>query len=95
MPLNNYFSGIKNKLVGIAMKMNTSHHSPDPQGSSDSHGKPIKRTPLAFLASRQLGVVWGLLLLTTAGNYAIFTGGTVVTEITPYGIRVEVVGRPR
>jgi len=95
VPLNNHFSGTTDKLIGIAMKMNTSHHSPDPEDSSDSHGKPIKRTPLAFLANRQLGIAWGLLLLTTAGNYAVFTGGTVIAEVTPYGIRVEVIGRPK
>lgn len=29
------------------------------------------------------------------GSYAIFMGGAVIAEVTPYGIRLEVIGRPK
>ena len=68
---------------------------PASQDSSDQHAVLKKKGLLILLANRQLGIAWGLLLLTTAGNYAIFMGGTVTAEITPAWIRVEVVGKPR
>lgn len=75
------------KFIYKAMKPEDFHGCPISQDSSNRFGK--------LLSNRRLGIAWSLLLLTTVANYAVFTGGTVIAEVTPYGVRVEVVSRPR
>ncbi len=67
------------------MKTRHFHRYPTSQDSLDSFEKPPKQTLLTFL----------VLGLTLVAGYAVYLGGTVITEVTPTYIRVEVVGKPK
>lgn len=65
--------------------MNKFNVAPCLHGSPIPPEKPSNQTLLVFLA---IG-------LTLVSGYTVFVGGTVITEVTPTYLRVEVVGRPR
>jgi hypothetical protein len=61
--------------------------------SSQDSANPSGVNLVASPRNRPPGVNWGLFLLATVAGFAVFTGGTVIAEVTPTYIRMEINGK--